>query len=234
MCRWLNVRAKQESHSLDLACTSLSCLPLENISLKRSGIQYNTVCWEQTENLLLYWFFLGLIIFSESEVIKLGGQSFVLFIFLLSFCPIESSSSAPLHFCSSLQEWSGLLFFQDYILTFISPFTKSHPCMASPLPAWGLLFCTDPNLLGLYKSLSTFAESLDGKSHLGREETILRNNWSQRPKCRCEYYPLLQPGIYCLLVLSHGLKLIAEHAALIVGVNILHYFFLVNGALSSG
>ena len=107
--------------------------------------------------------------------------------------------------------------------------------MASPLPAWGLLFSwKDPNVLGLHKSLSGFAASHDGKSHLGTEETLLSNNWSQWPEHHSEYYPLLRAGFIACWSCSRGLKLIAKHAAVMIGVNILHHFFSANGALSSG
>lgn len=150
-------------------------------------------------------------------------------LFLLPFYPIESSSSAPLHFHSYPQDWGGLLFFQVYLLTFMSPLW-----MASPPPAWGPLFSADPDALGSHKSLSTFAVSIDGKS-CWRERKPSSNNWSQRPRHHCGYQPLLRAGFCCLPLLSHGLKLIAQRAAVIVGVdNILHRSISANGALSSG
>ena len=100
-------------------------------------------------------------------MIKLVGQTFDLFIFLLPFCPIEGSCSAPLHFLQLSPGLKGPLIFPGLYIDL--RFSLHHlACL------WLLLFqpedCSSPvqALMALVlTSLSTFAESLHGESHLG-------------------------------------------------------------------
>lgn len=139
--------------------------------------------------LTLILIFSGLIVLSDSEVIKLGGQTFVLFIFLLPFCPIESSSSAPLRFHTYLQDRSGLLFFQDYILAFVSPCAKSR---CARLHLFQPEDCSSVQTLksSVYTSLWVpLQDDLMEKATWGE-----RRPSSETTQHCCECHPLLRAG----------------------------------------
>lgn len=183
------------------------------------------MCRVQPEHSLSYWFFWGL---SGSAVIKLRGQTFVFLLFLLFSLSLPWTAVALLHCvftAISRTEVASVVLPGLYIdlclsLCQVSP---AYGFTSSSARAALLLY----NVLGSHEALSIFEELLNGKSPVRKEETLLRNNnWSRwAPQHRCEYDPLLQTAFYQCWS-SHGLKLIAKHAALTVGVNILQHFLL--------